>query len=344
MCRELGWDARVNGSGGSGYMANGNGGKFSLRIGELIAQNPDVFVFAGGYNDGASSTASIAAEFETLVNQVRTALPDCVILSVGPWTPEISATHPTVTRVRINKALRDKAAELDVPYIAPLEWPVITGEWAVSGSGNAPEFITANNIHPTIQGYEAIGRWIASQIAIKLSGRAQYPDELRVLDAPTPSWTTFGTVAQSTVTHDGVTNAVMVTVTNTTGHNIYTTPMLASHIGYNARKVRTRLKMKVASGSVLLATDTPIITGRFAHPFRVRSRPLNGAWTELDIPTLSLAGHLYVPWTTANSATWTEWEIESAWSNRLVGLYSQATADPNTVYYVKDVTVDVLED
>jgi hypothetical protein len=325
-------------------MANGNGGRFSLRIGELLSHNPDVFIFAGGYNDGASSTASIAAEFETLVNQVRTALPDCVVIAVGPWSPEISATHPTLTRVRINKALRDKADELNVPYIAPMEWPVITGEWAVPGSGNAPEFITSNNIHPTIQGYEAIGRWVASQIAVKLSGRAQSPDALRVLDAPTPSWTTFGPVSQSTVTHDGVTNALMVTVTNTIGHNIYTTPLLASHVGYNARKIRTRLKIKVTSGSVRLGTDTPTITGRFAHPFRVRSRPINGTWTDLAIPTLTLSTDLYVPFTTANAGTWTEYEIESAWSNRIISMFSVATADPQTVYYLKDVTVDVLED
>ena len=344
MCRELGWDARVNGSGGSGYMANGNGGKFSLRIQELIDLSPDVFVFAGGYNDGASATADIANEFATLVSQVRTALPSCVILSVGPWAPEISATHPTLTRIRINKALRDKAEELGIPYIAPIEWPVVTGEWAVAGSGNAPEFITANNIHPTIFGYEAIGRWIASQVAVKLSGRAQAENALQVLNAPTPSWSTFGTVVTSTVTHDGVTNALQVTVANTTGHNIYTTPMLASHVAYNARKIRTRLKVKVASGSVKLGTDTPTITGRFSHPFRVRSRPLNGMWTDLSIPTLTVSSDLYLPFTTANAGTWTEYEIESAWSNRIISLYSQSTADPQTVYYVKDVTVDVLSE
>ena len=71
---------------------------------------------------------------------------------------------------------------------------------------------------------------------------------------------------------------------------------------------------------------------------------MNGTWAEQEIPTIATAGHLFTPFTTANAGSWLEWEIESAWSNTVITFYSQSTASPNTVYYVKDVIVDVLED
>lgn len=344
MCRELGWDARVNGSGSSGYLTDGNGGRFSTRVQELISHNPDVFVLAGGYNDSASTPAAVAAEFESLVATVRAALPNCVVVAVGPWAHHISATTPTLARIRINKALRDKAAELSVPFVAPIEWPVITGEQTVPDSGNAPVLITSGSVHPTAEGYEVLGRWIAGQVAQGLAGRASGEVALNMLTAATPAWSVFGSVVTSTVTHDGVTNAVQVTVPNTTGNNIFTTALLSSQVGYNARKIRTRLKLKVTEGSVALGTGTPTVTGRFAHPFRVRSRPIGGTWSEVDIPTIGTDAYLFTPFTTANAGTWLEWEIESAWSSTLIAFYSQSTASPSTVYYVKDVTVDVLSE
>ncbi len=344
MCREMGWDARVNGSGSSGYLTDGNGGRFSTRVQELISHSPDVFVLAGGYNDSSSTAAAVATEFQSLVTTIRAALPNCVVVAVGPWAHQISATDPTLARIRINKGLRDKAAELSVPYVAPIEWPVITGEQTVSSSGNAPNLITSGSVHPTAEGYEVLGRWIAGQMAHRLAGRASGEIAMNMLTAETPSWSVFGSVVTSTTTHDGVTNALQVTVPNTTGNNIFTTALLSSQTAYNARKIRTRFKLKVTSGSVALGTGTPTITSRFAHPFKVRSRTIGGTWTEQEIPTIASAENLFTPFTTSNAGSWLEWEIESAWSNTTVTFYSQSTASPNTVYYVKDVTVDVLED
>lgn len=342
MAREMGWDARVNGSGSSGYLAEGNGGRFATRIQELISHRPDVFVLAGGYNDSSFTPSAVADEFQSLVTTIRAALTNCTVVAVGPWAHEISASNPTLARTRINKALRDRAAQLSVPFVSPLEWAVITGEQTVADSGNAPSLITPGSVHPTSEGYEVLGRWIAGQIAATMSGRATQELALNMLTSETPAWSVFGSVVTSTVTHDGVTNALQVTVPNTTGNNIFTTALLSSQSGYNARKTRLRFKLKVTSGSLVVGTGTPTISGRFAHPFRVRSRPINGSWSDLDIPTIATAGHLYTPFTTANAGSWLEWEIESAWSNPVLTFYSQSTASPNTVYYVKDVTVDVL--
>lgn len=342
MAREMGWDARVNASGSSGYIAEGNSGRFSTRVQELISHNPDVFILAGGYNDSASNPADVANEFASLVSTIRAALTNCTVVAVGPWAHEISATHPTLARIRVNKALRDKAAELSVPFVAPIEWPVITGESAVPGSGNATTLITSGSVHPTSEGYEVLGRWVAGQIAAAMAGRPSGELSQNMLTAETPAWTTIGSVVTSTVTHDGVTNALQVTVPNSTGNNIFTTALLDSQVAYNARKIRTKFKLKVTSGSVALGTGAPTVSGRFAHPFRVRTRPINGAWSELAIPTIASAGNLYAPFTTSNAGSWLEWEIESAWSNPVIAFYSQSTASPNTVYYVKDVTVDVL--
>jgi lysophospholipase L1-like esterase len=344
MAREMGWDARVNASGSSGYLTDGNGGRFSSRIAELINHQPDIFVISGGYNDSASTPADVAAEFVALVTTVRAALTNCVVVAVGPWAHEISSTHPTLARIRINKALRDKASELDVPFVAPIEWPVITGEQSVAGSGNAPTLITDGSVHPTAEGYEVIGRWVAGQIAAAMASKPSGPLAQNMLTSATPSWSVLGSVVTATVTHDGVTNALQVTVPNTTGNNIFTTALLSSQVGYSARKIRTRFKIKITSGSVVLGTGTPTVTGRFAHPLRVRTRPINGAWSDLSIPTIATAGNLYAPFTTANAGSWLEWEIESAWSNPVIAFYSQTTANPNTVYYLKDVIVDVLSE
>lgn len=344
MCREMGWDARVNGSPSSGFIAEGQGGRFATRIQELISHQPDVFVIAGGYNDSPSTPAAVATEFQSIVTTIRNALTNCVVVAVGPWAHQISATDPTLARIRINKALRDKAAELGVPFVAPIEWPVITGEQTVAGSGNAPMLITSGSVHPTSEGYEVLGRWVAGQIAAKLSPRAAGELALNMLTAETPAWSTIGSVVTSTVTHDGVTNALQVTVPNSTGNNIFTTALLASQSAYNARKVRLRFKVKITSGSVAVGTGTPTITSRFAHPFRVRSRSIGGAWSEVDIPTLSTSTFLFTPFTTANAGSWLEWEIESAWSSTTLAFYSQTTGSPNTIYYVKDVTVDVLSE
>lgn len=344
MGREMGWDVRVNGSGSSGYLAEGTGGRFATRVQELISHAPDVFILAGGYNDSPSTPGAVADEFEALVTTIRTALTNCSIIAVGPWAHEISASNPTLARIRINKALRDRAALLSVPFVAPIEWPVITGEQTVAGSGNAPNLISAGSVHPTSEGYEVLGRWIAGQIAAALSGRASGERALNMLTAATPAWSVIGSVVTSTVTHDGVSNALQVTVPNSTGNNIFTTALLASQTGYSARKVRTRFKFKVTSGSVSVGTGTPTIASRFAHPFRVRTRPINGSWSDVDIPTLANATSLFTPFTTSNAGAWAEWEIESAWSSVLIAFYSQSTASPNTVYYLKDVTVDVLSE
>lgn len=344
MAREMGWDARVNASGASGYLAEGNSGRFATRVQELISHRPDVFVLAGGYNDSAFAPAAVATEFESIVTTIRNAVTNCVVVAVGPWAHEISATHPTLARIRVNKALRDKAAEMSVPFIAPIEWPVITGEQRVPGSGNAPILITSGSVHPTAEGYEVLGRWVAGQIAAGLSSRASGQLALNMLTSETPAWSVIGSVVTSTVTHDGVTNALQVTVPNTTGNNIFTTALLESQTAYNARKIRLRFKIKVTSGSVAIGTGTPTIAGRFAHPFRVRSRSINGAWGEVDIPTISTSADLFTPFTTTNAGSWLEWEIESAWSNPVISVYSQSTGSPNTVYYLKDVVVDVLSE
>jgi lysophospholipase L1-like esterase len=84
----LGCDWTNLGIGGSGFLTdNGTtGANFRNRLTpDVIASRPDVLVFEGSWNDGASSSAAVGAEALYCYQQLRAALPGSILIAAGPW-------------------------------------------------------------------------------------------------------------------------------------------------------------------------------------------------------------------------------------------------------------------
>jgi lysophospholipase L1-like esterase len=85
-------DMWASGSGGTGYLNNVGGTKFSLRerISDVIDPHPDIVGLAMGINDNASSVASVQAEVGLLLDAIRASMPMIPIFVFGVFKGNIA--------------------------------------------------------------------------------------------------------------------------------------------------------------------------------------------------------------------------------------------------------------
>ncbi len=167
--------------GGTGYAPNaGNaatllaGNDFDARLASITESQPDLFVAAGSLNDNNAlalppyaSAAAAAAGFQAAVagfyTDLRTRLPDAVLVALGPWQPPPNLPPP---QGELDKASVIKAALA----AAGGNWIYVdnmNGGWSnSSGASSAPSasdgpwqtlanaaaYISADNVHPNVPG------------------------------------------------------------------------------------------------------------------------------------------------------------------------------------------------
>ena len=161
----LGWqDVWNDGFGSTGYVVAGYSAKFAARVaGDVVAYAPDIVVFAGGINDAGHTTAEVEAEALSCFTQVKTALPNTLVIATGPWV----ASGDTSAYVAVRNGIRNAAQATGATFIDTVDAPWITGSGHVgglTGSGNADRYIAADGVHPTAAGSEYLGCRLAEAI------------------------------------------------------------------------------------------------------------------------------------------------------------------------------------
>jgi lysophospholipase L1-like esterase len=356
LCRLLDWDCWPVASSRSGYLSQGWGGRFAERLASgVLDEAPDYLIIAGGFNDASFAPSAVRDEFTNLVSTIRAALPLTHIIVIGPWYYQVSASEPKVAVIGINEALRDAASALDLPFVNVIDSGWISGDWRVPHSGNANLLFDYEGVHPNSLGHEYLGLHIAAEVKRLLAGEPA-PDEWTVLlntplwtgvndTTPPDGWGKAGTVSFTLADHLGVTQALNVRCPNATGNNLFKSAVLPPRsYGYQWRQVRYTFKLRVVSGSVVPATFQPTaIPGKPNRRISTRSR-LVGENQWVLFPDNSPLGTLILgPRTFANCGAWTEYEIVMNAMQPGLAFFSQPTTDPETSYWLKDVTVELRE-
>jgi hypothetical protein len=144
---QLGWAVTCCAVGGTGYTNNG-GSNYTFnspqRISDLSLQPFDVFVFAGGTNDGNSTALSIKTSALDLFRAARTARPGARIYAIGCWNAELFPG--TLTQQQVEQAVKsafDEFADGNSKFIPVSTDP--SGPWITPA--NKAMYIDSDNTH-----------------------------------------------------------------------------------------------------------------------------------------------------------------------------------------------------
>lgn len=182
LCQVVGMEASISGSGGTGYISTGNVPRtnFAGRVqNDVINQNPDYVVIAGGINDGAFTPDAIYAAALSLYTTIQEGLPDAKIFVVGNWFPRA----PGDAERAITAALLQAATELGIAFIDPINGTLYAsdgtqlitpalGSWltgsgntgSVQSTGNASVITGPDNTHPVQYGHNFYGTMVGQGI------------------------------------------------------------------------------------------------------------------------------------------------------------------------------------
>jgi lysophospholipase L1-like esterase len=191
----------INYIGGTGYAPNNTnadtrnpGNAFGARINSSARAAPDLFITAGGINDnnwlaapplfatGADAKASFEAGVSNYYRSLRAALPNAVLVAIGPWQPNV-AFYPTVAPTKvatITAALQATAG----PWVfidnlvggwinsagasspaTGVPWQTGTGNvGAPKGDGNGDIYVLPDGTHPTEAGCSYLARQLADNM------------------------------------------------------------------------------------------------------------------------------------------------------------------------------------
>ncbi len=160
--RTLRWQVILGGYRGTGFVAKGPAHKdFGQLFTEQLAWRPapDLVIVSGGHNDRAHVPEEVAEHARQLLTTIRHTWIGTRILLMGPmWGGD-----PTPSVEAVRDALAGVSREEHVPFVDPLRERWITGD-RVQGTGNAPEYILRDGIHPSTEG----ARYIAARFVADL--------------------------------------------------------------------------------------------------------------------------------------------------------------------------------
>jgi len=124
------------------------------RVSAAIGQKPDVVFIAGGHNDSRWSASATGNAADSVIDRLRVALPDAVLVIVGPiWQNGRPPTRCLILRDH----LRRKAASIGAIFIDPL-----AERWF---AGNDHRFIGQDGLHPTDAGHRQVADRILADLA-----------------------------------------------------------------------------------------------------------------------------------------------------------------------------------
>jgi lysophospholipase L1-like esterase len=158
-----GLDARPSGVGATGIVADhgGLGGRKAFRdrlSTDVIPFDPEVVVIAGGLNDapliedGSLTLAQYRAEYDALIADIKTGLPDAKIVVLGPFSPGSPTNRPSLIDIRdVNRAAAQAAG---VPFIDVFYFD----------DEDKSSYINADGVHPNDAGYEYLGEKLGADL------------------------------------------------------------------------------------------------------------------------------------------------------------------------------------
>jgi lysophospholipase L1-like esterase len=163
LARMFGADLFLNAVGGTGYtqLNAGAGGNnnyaASPRVAAAIASAATDFIIAGSINDSSQTTASVTANAQSLITQIKSALPTARLWMTGVQGLPVAAAA-TGTNSTNNTALAALAVTNNIPFIDTFTtWYSGTGyAGATNGTGNRDIFCNTDQIHPTQAGHDFI--------------------------------------------------------------------------------------------------------------------------------------------------------------------------------------------
>jgi lysophospholipase L1-like esterase len=124
------------------------------RVSAAIRERPDVVFVAAGHNDSRWSAAATAKAADKVIDRLRRALPDTLLVIVAPIWPNGS---PPTRCLDLRDHLQRKAMSVDAIFIDPL-----AERWFV---GSAHRFIGPDGIHPTAAGYRYMAERVLAEMA-----------------------------------------------------------------------------------------------------------------------------------------------------------------------------------
>lgn len=188
--------------GGTGFAPNSvfinPGDAFPSRVASNVDTHPDLFITAGGINDNnslalppyataAEAQAGFVAGTTSHFSGLRAALPNTLLVALGPWAPrQVIPTHPVAQSKAdaILAALRAAGGpwvfldNLDGGWLASSgarsagtgPWQTGTGtSSAPAGDGNGDLYLAADGVHPNSAGGDYLGRRMAADLRSALA-------------------------------------------------------------------------------------------------------------------------------------------------------------------------------
>lgn len=157
LVTDMGWDATINGVGGTGYVNTGNNrgssALFATRIGALAHLDPALVIVQGSQNDWIAGPDTLRAAVESTLRKAERQWPDAVIIAIGPSAPQ--------PRAQSTRSISDEVAAgakaVGVTYVDPLE-----RQWFTAA--NSPGFDTSDNQHLNDAGYQYLADRVAATL------------------------------------------------------------------------------------------------------------------------------------------------------------------------------------
>lgn len=163
LAARLGWAPIRHSFAGSGFVHDaGPGGRFDFHVSEVLADNPDVILVVGGYND--STTTAIEEQYAGYTLDQ--------MLGRKVYVACLRGTDLTAIRLRAI-GIRNATVTRGMTYIDTLTEPWTTGNGNVAvpnGSGNTDVYLAADGVHPSTAGYAYIGTRLAFAIKPPATG------------------------------------------------------------------------------------------------------------------------------------------------------------------------------
>ena len=140
--------------------------KFRDRVSQdVIPFAPDVVVIAGGINDrllvadGTVTPEQYRAEYDLLIEAIRTGLPAAKIVVLGPFCPESPSSYTGMTQIRdLNRAAARAAG---VPFIDVFYFTDATRD----------RYTNDDDFHLNDAGYEYLGKKLGANLVRVLRQR-----------------------------------------------------------------------------------------------------------------------------------------------------------------------------
>ncbi len=149
---QFGWTLNDFADSASGFIAPGlNTHTYEAQVTQAIALRPQVVLVAATRNDTLGSTIELKQTATAQLQRLRTALPDAVIIGVGPiW----GAGTPTPATPVVASIVRSAVLAVD-------------GTWVDVGQPfqNRADLVQKDNVHPTTEGQQLLAGLIADKIA-----------------------------------------------------------------------------------------------------------------------------------------------------------------------------------